>query len=290
MLRLGLCGVQTMTRHLLDCETEIVWWIPLSNSDQILSSIHRNVSANRQRTSTMLQRCLQTLIFVALSSSLESWSQIFQILTHQYRAPAAIFLTPSSSVSMWVTESLCLHSGWTAFWLCVSHKDHFWPDLQPVDGCVRVPPVSANSELMPLLDISQPQREVSFTCLSSASLFPWPTTVSLVLNLGRFFVLLQRSLGSTSGNTSLLQNSSQWETLLMHSDHLVCCCYAHSCRDVQFWMNLLLFHNLAFFSVAVPHPVLFPLRHCFCSSTDLILFCSLARTPFFICMLICYCL
>ncbi|MGH0185753.1 UNVERIFIED_CONTAM: hypothetical protein FKN15_018927 [Acipenser sinensis] len=37
----------------------------------------------------------------------------------------------------------------------------------------------------------------------NATLFPWPTTASTVLNDARFFVLLQKSLASTSGNPCL---------------------------------------------------------------------------------------
>lgn len=40
--------------------------------------------------------------------------------------------------------------------------------LQAVDGSTRVPLLSARSEMIPLLDIFQLQRDVSMMCLSSA--------------------------------------------------------------------------------------------------------------------------
>ena len=60
--------------------------------------------------------------------------------------------------------------------------------------------------------------------------FPWPTTASTILNVARFFVLLQKSLNSTSGNPGLLWNLCLGETLLMQYNYIVSCCCAQSCH------------------------------------------------------------
>lgn len=58
------------------------------------------------------------------------YSQIFQMLTHRFGAPAAIILLLSSYlfVQNWVTWP-CFHVGGMAFWMQLLHEDNFYPDL-----------------------------------------------------------------------------------------------------------------------------------------------------------------
>lgn len=65
---------------------------------------------------------------------------------------------------------------------------------QILNGCTLVPWVSASSDLMALLDIFRFPKEVSMTCLSSATtfIFPRPSTASTVFNVICSFVLLQK--------------------------------------------------------------------------------------------------
>ena len=98
------------------------------------------------------------------------YSQIFQLVTHQSRAPAAICLHPSSYVFVhsWVSWP-CFHVGG---FLAAALP---WRPLlirlfRTVDGWTWVPLVSASSELMALLDIFRFRREISLMYFSSAAL------------------------------------------------------------------------------------------------------------------------
>jgi len=128
------------------------------NPEQISNSICRNAAPN-------LAFCYSQ-IFSNVGSSVQ------RACCHLFCSPIPVFL--------YIVESLGLVSGL----------------LLTVDGCTWVPLVSAGAELMALLDIFQCLREISLTCFTSK--FPLPTTMSAILNVASFFVLLQKSLNSTS--------------------------------------------------------------------------------------------
>lgn len=80
----------------------------------------------------------------------------------QSRAPAAIFLHPSSNVFMysWVAWP-CLHVGGMALW---SLRPFLARPLRTVDVCTWGSLVSASSEFMALPDIFQFRRKISLMC------------------------------------------------------------------------------------------------------------------------------
>lgn len=203
------------------------------NPYQISNSICRNAALNVQPTSMMLHCCVQTLISPLTNKlpSATAKSLNFWLMGQKSRAYAAIFLYLISYVFVhnWVAWP-CFLVGGMAFWLQLFHEDHFWPDL---GGCTWVPLVYVSSDLMALLNIFQFRRVMSLMRLSSAALFPWPTTESTILNVARFFVLLQKSLNSTSWNPSLLWNLCLGETLLVQYNYLVSCCCAQYCNDMK---------------------------------------------------------
>lgn len=208
------------------------------NPNQMSNSICRNAALNLQPTSMMLYCCVQTIIIVPLSSPLTNKLPSatakylkFWLMGQKSRACAAIFLHPISYVSVhnWVAWP-CSQKAIPPTWKQLFHEDHFWPDL---GGCTWVPLVYVSSELKALLNIFQFRRVISLMCLSSAALFPWPTTESTILNVARFFVLLQNSLNSTPWNPSLLWNLCLRETLLVQYSYLVSCGCAQYCHDMK---------------------------------------------------------
>ena len=210
------------------------------NPDQISSSICRNAAPNLQGTSTMLHCCLQTLIIVPLSSPSvnklpSSTAKYFNfwLISPEHLLP--FFCTPVPMFSC-IVESLVLVS-MSEVWLfgCNSSmkttSDQTSPDSRWVykgptglcqfwaDGTAGHLPISKGNKL-----------DVFFICCTK---FPWPTTASMILNVARFFVLLQKSLNSTSGNPSLLWNLCLGETLLMQYNHQILFAHFAFCKLIR---------------------------------------------------------
>lgn len=133
--------------------------------------------------------------------------------------------------------------------------------LWTVDGCTCVPPVSAN-----FLDyiqlhcyctcIGTEQQNAALSwwdCWTSSNFiakqawcvfhllhllkFFWLTTVSAILSVACFFVLEEKSLNSTSWNTSRLWNIYLGATVLMQFNHLLSCCCAQPSTRALNWSH-----------------------------------------------------
>lgn len=198
------------------------------NPDQITNSVCWNVAPNWQGTRTMLYYSLQTLIIVLLSSPLVNKlpSVIAKYVTFWLLSPErllSVFCTPISIFSC-IVESLGLVSmlkvrlfghnssmKTNASWTSPNSR---WVYLGPTGFCQFWAQGTAGH--LPILKGSK--HDLSFICCTK---FPRPATASMVLNVARFFVLLQNRLNSISRNPSLLWNLCLGETLLIQYHYLV---------------------------------------------------------------------